>query len=75
MGDRVAAEGEGIEVLTRREAEILHLLAEGLVAKQIAQALGCSLSTVHNHLHNVYGKLDVSNQAQALMVARDRGWI
>lgn len=61
--------------LTDREIEVLRALATGSTAKQVARELGCSVSTVHNHLHHVYGKLDVAGQSQALLLARERGWV
>lgn len=63
------------DVLTPREHDILLLLADGLVPKQIATELGCTVSTVNNHLHHVYAKLGVPSQARALLVARERGWV
>lgn len=63
------------DVLTPREHDVLQLLADGLVPKQIATELGCTVSTVNNHLHHVYGKLGVASQARALLVARERGWV
>lgn len=62
-------------MLTDREVEVLRMVAEGGAAKQVAFALGCSPSTVHNHLHHIYRKLNVTGQAQALLLARDRGWV
>ena len=61
--------------LTDREVQVLRMLARGSAAKQVAQELGCSASTIHNHLHHVYRKLDVSGQSQALLLARERGWV
>ena len=61
--------------LTDREVQVLRMMAAGQAAKQVAHELGCSLSTVHNHLHHVYRKLDVSGQAQALLLARENGWV
>lgn len=61
--------------LTDRELQVLRLLATGAAAKQVALQLGCSLSTVHNHLHHVYKKLNVTGQAQALLLAREMGWV
>jgi putative nucleotidyltransferase with HDIG domain len=61
--------------LTDREVQVLRMLARGAAAKQVAHELGCSASTVHNHLHHVYGKLGVSGQAQALLLAREKGWV
>jgi putative nucleotidyltransferase with HDIG domain len=61
--------------LTDREVQVLRLLARGNAAKQVARELGCSASTIHNHLHHVYRKLEVSGQSQALLLAREKGWV
>jgi DNA-binding NarL/FixJ family response regulator len=61
--------------LTDREMQVLRLLATGSAAKQVAAQLGCSVSTVHNHLHHVYRKLNVTGQTQALLMAREMGWV
>ncbi len=50
-------------------------LAEGKVYKQIAQELSLSVSTIRTHLHNVYRKIGAVDRAQAVLIARDRGWI
>jgi putative nucleotidyltransferase with HDIG domain len=61
--------------LSRRESDALRGLAEGKVYKQIAGEMGLSASTVRTHLHNVYRKIGAADRAQAVLVARDRGWI
>ncbi|HMK92724.1 MAG TPA: response regulator transcription factor [Thermoleophilia bacterium] len=61
--------------LTEREREVVKLLASGKTYKQVAHALGVSQSTIRNHLHNVYHKLDVVDRAQAVIVSRENGWI
>jgi len=61
--------------LTDREVQVLRMLATGAAAKQVAHDLGCSPSTIHNHLHHVYRKLGVSGQSQALLLAREKGWV
>lgn len=61
--------------LTDREVQVLRMLARGQAAKQVAHELGCSASTIHNHLHHIYRKLEVSGQSQALLLARERGWV
>lgn len=61
--------------LTSRELEVLRLLAAGKTYKQVATALTLSQSTVRNHLHNVYHKLNVVDRAQAVIVSKERGWI
>jgi len=61
--------------LSGRELDALRGLAEGKVYKEIAEDLSLSASTVRTHLHNVYRKLGAIDRAQAVLIARDRGWI
>lgn len=61
--------------LSRREVDALRGLAEGKVYKEIAVEMGLSASTVRTHLHNVYRKIGAADRAQAVLVARERGWI
>ncbi|MBB2909753.1 DNA-binding NarL/FixJ family response regulator [Streptosporangium becharense] len=59
--------------LTRREREILGLLAGHLTNQQIATRLGLSQKTVRNHVSAVLTKLQVTDRAQAIMRAREAG--
>jgi|DewCreStandDraft_1066081.scaffolds.fasta_scaffold00202_37 DNA-binding NarL/FixJ family response regulator len=56
-----------MEQLTRREQEILALLARGYLYKEIADLLGISLSTVRTHLHTIYEKLHVQSRTEAVV--------
>jgi len=56
-----------MEQLTKRELEILGLLAKGFLYKEIADQLGISLSTVRAHLHTVYEKLHVQSRTEAVV--------
>ena len=56
-----------MEKLTKREQEILALLAKGYLYKEIADQLGVSLSTVRAHLHTVYEKLHVQSRTEAVV--------
>ena len=56
-----------VETLTRREHEILALLAKGFLYKEIADRLGITLSTVRAHLHTVYEKLHVQSRTEAVV--------
>ena len=56
-----------VEKLTKREHEILALLAKGYLYKEIADQLGITLSTVRAHLHTVYEKLHVQSRTQAVV--------
>jgi putative nucleotidyltransferase with HDIG domain len=61
--------------LSGREVQILKKLAEGNVYKQIAAELGLSTSTVRTHLHNIYGKMNAVDRAQAVLMATEKGWL
>jgi putative nucleotidyltransferase with HDIG domain len=61
--------------LSARELDVLRYLSEGMVYKQIAGEMQLSVSTIRTHLHNVYGKIGAVDRAQAVLAARDRGWI
>jgi putative nucleotidyltransferase with HDIG domain len=61
--------------LSARELDVLRHLSEGMVYKQIAGEMHLSVSTIRTHLHNVYGKIGAVDRAQAVLMARDRGWI
>lgn len=61
--------------LSERETEVLRLLSEGLVYKQIASRLDLATSTVRTHLHNIYLKLGAVDRAQAVLIAVRSGWI
>ncbi len=57
--------------LTPRELEILRMIEQGATNKAIALALGCSNSTVKNHVHALLVKLGVNRRAEAARVARE----
>jgi len=58
-----------VESLSQREQEILGLLAEGYLYKEIADKLGISYSTVRTHIERIYEKLHVQSRAQAVAKA------
>jgi LuxR family maltose regulon positive regulatory protein len=62
-----------VEPLTRRELEVLRLIADGLKNREIADHLVISVATVKRHITNIYGKLDVSRRVQAVARAQDLG--
>jgi len=58
-----------IDGLTKREIEVLKLIAEGLFNKEIASKLAISERTVKNHISNIFKKIDVSDRTQAAVFA------
>lgn len=71
LNERIAQEKEKVEdeKLTRREIEVLKLLAEGLFNKEIAYKLSISEKTVKNHVSNIFKKLGVFDRTQAAVYA------
>jgi DNA-binding NarL/FixJ family response regulator len=59
--------------LSKREFEVLQLLADGLDQDEIAERLVLSPKTVSSHIQRVLGKLDVHSRAQAIAQAYRRG--
>ena len=64
---------EMVEPLSKRELDVLQLIAEGLSNREIATRLFVSLPTVKWHSSNIYGKLGVRNRTQAVAKARALG--
>jgi LuxR family maltose regulon positive regulatory protein len=62
-----------IEPLSQRELEVLQLLAEGLTYAEVARRLVVSVNTVRFHVKEIYGKLGVNRQAQAVARAQELG--
>jgi DNA-binding CsgD family transcriptional regulator len=54
-----------LELLSRREAEVLSMTALGMTNQQIAQSLHVTIHAVKFHLNGVYRKLGVSNRTEA----------
>ena len=63
------------ELLTAREREILHLLAEGNSNKEIATLLQLSLFTVETHRRNLQEKLNLHSLAEVILYAVRKGLI
>lgn len=85
---RLASEGTGttgaygqieirrpLHLLTRRECEVLQLLADGKSNRGIGEALYISEKTVKNHVSNILQKMNVNDRTQAVVVAIKNGWV
>jgi DNA-binding NarL/FixJ family response regulator len=78
LGDlarRVRAGVDADAVLTRRERQVLSLLADGLTSRQIGNRLAISTRTVERHASGVYRKLDVRTRLQAVARAASMGLV
>jgi HD-GYP domain-containing protein (c-di-GMP phosphodiesterase class II) len=72
-GHRVRRQREWPAGLTRREVEVLRLVAWGMSNKQIAATLGVAHKTASSHVEHIYQKTDVTNRAQASVFAMRHG--
>lgn len=65
-----ATEGEVAGTLTRRESEVLRLVAEGGNTKSVAEKLHVSPATIRNHVQNILGKLGAHSRLEAVAYAQ-----
>jgi len=64
-----SVDGARIDALTRREREVLALLADGHTTQEVSQALSISVMTVQSHVKNVLAKLGVHSKVEAIRFA------
>ncbi|OCA78426.1 DNA-binding response regulator [Chryseobacterium contaminans] len=64
--EKKLSEIKGFDELTKREQEILELLSQGFLYKEIADQKCISMDTVKKHVGNIYRKLHVSNKVEAI---------
>lgn len=72
LGEREPARivsAKGIPLLTKREEQIVHMVAGGLPNLEISSNLGVSAHTVKNHLFRIYEKLGISNRVELVLYA------
>lgn len=60
--------------LTKRESEVIQLLAEGKNTKEIAKTLFITTGTVRNYISIILDKLEVSNRIEAISLFKENGW-
>ena len=58
-----------VELLTKRELEVLSYISIGLLDKEIADKLNISVTTVRTHCRNIYKKLGINNRTEAAKIA------
>jgi two-component system, NarL family, response regulator DegU len=64
-----------LHLLTRRECEVLQMLADGKSNRGIGEALFISEKTVKNHVSNILQKMNVNDRTQAVVTAIKNGWV
>src|SRR5713226_7555781 len=67
-----AVGANGLNLLSKRELEVVRSLAEGLTNREIAERLGLSQHTIKNYLFRVFDKLGVSNRLELLFMTLTR---
>ncbi len=65
------ASGKTAENLSKRETDVLSYVAQGYSNKEVAEALGLSVETIHAYLKNIYAKLHVRSRTEAVMKFRE----
>jgi DNA-binding NarL/FixJ family response regulator len=65
--EETKSQRRAVEKLTKQEQDILELLVQGCMNKEVADRLNLSLGTVRAHLHVIYGKLRVQSRTQAVV--------
>ncbi|MFG3526078.1 response regulator transcription factor [Streptomyces sp. NPDC047917] len=70
-----AALADGASPLTDRERDVLRTAADGSTNAEIAAALHLSQGTVRNYLSTAIQKLAARNRAEAVRIAREKGWL
>jgi len=73
MAARMVRPAGGHDALSRREAEVVHLVAHGLANKQIARELGVTVSTVKTHVSGILSKLGLASRTQLALYAARNG--
>ncbi|KGX86321.1 response regulator [Pontibacillus litoralis] len=64
-----------LHLLTRRECEVLQLLADGKSNRGVSESLYISEKTVKNHVSNILQKMSVTDRTQAVVTAIKKGWV
>ncbi|MEE1804360.1 response regulator [Streptomyces sp. NPDC101062] len=70
-----AALADGANPLTEREREVLRVASDGSTNAEVADALRLSQGTVRNYLSTAIQKLAARNRAEAVRIAREKGWL
>ncbi|WP_406070499.1 response regulator transcription factor [Streptomyces sp. NBC_01020] len=70
-----AALSDGANPLTDRERDVLRAAADGSTNAELAAALHLSQGTVRNYLSTAIQKLTARNRAEAVRIAREKGWL
>jgi len=73
--DRNVEYRKPLHLLTKRECQVLQLLADGKSNRSVAESLYISEKTVKNHVSNILQKMNVNDRTQAVVTAIRNGWV
>lgn len=65
---KVKARNNKLEILTKHQIDILRLISEGLLNKEIASKIGCTEGSIKVQISRIYKKLQVNNRVEATMI-------
>lgn len=68
-----AVDGNGMNLLSKREADVVKCSVEGLTNREIGERLGLSQHTIKNHMFHIFDKLGVSNRIELLFMTVNQG--
>lgn len=71
----ILSEHTGQEELTPTEANVLRMIVGGMSNREIAFAMDNSENTIKTHIHNIFGKIGVSDRTSAATLAIKRGLV
>ncbi|MFC3041292.1 response regulator [Virgibacillus xinjiangensis] len=75
IGDGNIEHHKPLHLLTKRECQVLQLLADGKSNRAVAEALYISEKTVKNHVSNILQKMNCNDRTQAVVSAIKKGWV
>lgn len=75
FGERMVEYRKPLHLLTKRECQVLQLLADGKSNRSVAETLYISEKTVKNHVSNILQKMSVNDRTQAVVTAIRNGWV
>lgn len=66
------ADAKGLSLLSKRDMQVVELVAEGLANKEIGEKLGVNEHTVSNYLFRIYNKLGISNRVELVLYVMNK---
>lgn len=69
----VASDGDNPNALSKRETEVMVLIAQGYRRHEVGEKLSITVGTVGNHIHRIYSKLGVNSNTAAIVEATKQG--